>query len=103
MLGDVELIFRGLSAFAAIISMGCALFIARRTENWRNSDGVKAMERRITDIETDCAKIKVRLDQVATKEDLAGLKGEVRALSREVGNVDAGVTRIESFLMGRDK
>ena len=31
------------------------------------------------------------------------VQGEVRALSREVGNVDAGVTRIESFLMGRDK
>lgn len=103
MLADIEMIFRGLSAFAAIISMGCALFIARRTENWRNSDGVKAMERRITDIETDCAKIKVRLDQVATREDLSSLKSEVRSLTKEIGKVDNGVRRIESFLMERGK
>lgn len=103
MLADLETLFRGLSAFAALISMACALFVVRRTENWRNSDSVKAMERRINEIETDCAKIKVRLDQVATKEDLAALKSEVRALSREMSKVDDGVTRIEQFLMEKGK
>ena len=97
----LELLFRGLSAGSALIAVVCAVYVANRASGWRNSDEAKQMEKRVTEIERDCSNIKVRLDQVPTKEDLSALKSEVRALGREVGKVDDGVSRIESFLIER--
>jgi hypothetical protein len=95
----LELLFRGLSAGSALIAVICAVYVANRASGWRNSDEAKTMERRVTDIEKDCSNIKTRLDGMPSKGDFEGLKSDVRALGRDVEKVDAGVSRIESFLI----
>ena len=99
----LELLFRGLSAGSALIAVVCAVYVANRASGWRNSDEAQRMERRVTEIERDCSNIKIRLDQVPTTADLEGLKGDVRALVRDVGKVEAGIDRIEEFLRERGK
>lgn len=97
----LEILLRVVSAGSALIAVICAVYVARRASNWRESDEAKALERRVTEVERDLSNIAVRLDTVPTREDLAALKSEVRALSREVGKVDDGVSRIEIFLIER--
>lgn len=128
-----SVIFRGVSALSAAIAVLCAVYVAWRASSWRNNDAEKAREQRLAGVENECSGIKqrlsgmpsksdvdivqgrigkvekecsnlkTRLESVATKADLEALKSDVRAVFREVSSVDAGVIRIEQFLMEKSK
>lgn len=99
----LELAFRGISALSAFIAVFCALYVAWRAGNWRNSDERKAMFSRLSAIENDVLAMKTRFEQVATRSDVEALKSQVTALDRNISKLDSAVDRIEAFLMERGK
>lgn len=95
----LHLLFRAASAFGGLLAVCVAVWVARRSGNWRDSDERKSDQRRIASIEADLVGIKFRLEAVPTKADIEILKSDLRAVDRSVGKVEAGLDRIEQFLM----
>lgn len=109
-----------LSAIACLI----AAWNVVRTGNWRKTDEAKALFKKVGDHDsrfdlldarvgalptrTEHAELaeKVnlhdhRINQLPTKADLAELSGKVTSLQQQTNNIDRGVERIESHLMGQ--
>jgi hypothetical protein len=70
-----------------------------RTGRWKESEGAKEIDGRLTRVEGRVAEHEVKLDNLPTKADVARIEADVRGLEKTISNVDAGVTRIEAFLM----
>jgi hypothetical protein len=103
----------------ALIACLCAIWVARRAGDWRQSDEAKTLVGRVDVLETKVASIdgklkelptqaqiagiNERINGLATKAEVAGIQSDVRSLVRELGKVDGGVTRIEAFLMEHGK
>lgn len=111
--------------FVALVIAACSLilnlFQIWRNGNWRNSDeGQKLIARvvaveqspdwhdteagrrlvgRVSDVENQLSAGEERFKSLATKADVARLEADVDNLKHSIGGVDAGVTRIEMFLM----
>lgn len=95
----IEVSARWVSASAAVISVICTVLVMRRTDADKSSAALTKLSDRMTKAELDLSNIQVRLDGMPSKGDFEGLKSDVRALGRDVEKVDAGVSRIESFLI----
>jgi polyhydroxyalkanoate synthesis regulator phasin len=112
---DLQLI----TTACALIACACAIWVARRAGDWRQSDEAKKLVGRVDVLETkvtaveskvkelptqaQIAGINERINGLATKAEMAAIQSDVRSLVREVGKIDSGVTRIESFLMEHGK
>lgn len=90
----------------ALISCGCALFVAVRAGRWRETDDARAVLARLTAAEKEIEVLKIRQNDVPSKADVATLRGEVHALAEKVGatgeavrGVASGIDRIETFWM----
>lgn len=108
-----------ITAACAVIACFCAVWVALRSSNWRETDAGKALVGRVDVLETKVgafeskledkpsqaqfAGIEERIKGLATKAEIAAIQSDVHSLVREVGKVDAGVTRIEAFLMENGK
>lgn len=103
---------------APLIISTCALLLSAatfwRAGKWKESDGAKELVASISNHKTETAKElaalktkvaehEVKLENIATKADIARLESDFRGLEKTIANVDAGVTRIETFLMGQTK
>jgi hypothetical protein len=101
------------SIFACLISTVALVFTAAtffRAGRWNESGEAKAIEKRFNAIEKKVDEHAVQLRDIPTKADLvkmsaefgadiARLEANVENLGDRIGGVDAGVTRIEQFLM----
>jgi polyhydroxyalkanoate synthesis regulator phasin len=103
----------------ALIACACAIWVARRAGDWRQSDEAKKLVGRVDVLETKVASVEnkvkelptqaqvaglnERINGLATKAEMAAVQSDVRSLVREVGKIDSGVTRIEAFLMEHGK
>jgi hypothetical protein len=108
-----------ITAACAVIACACAVWVAFRSGNWRETDAAKALVGRVDVLETKVASfddklsdkpsqaqiagIEERIKGLATKAEIAAIQSDVHSLVREVAKVDAGVTRIEAFLMEHGK
>ena len=88
-----------IASAAAAISALCAAYTVLRDNKWRDSDEAKAMDTRIKAVEGKTLEHEVKLRDLPSKADVAAVKADVHNLERVVQGVDAGVTRIEQFLM----
>lgn len=106
-----------LEYYPYIISTGALIMsiaVYFRADKWRDSEEAKKLDGRISTVETQVAKHAVKFENIATKEDVARLEADIRGfektvkaemngLSKEISGVDAGVNRIESYLMVQQK
>lgn len=60
---------------------------------------VAALGVRLGAVETDITGVKARMENVATKADVARLAAEVQAVEGHVSRIESGVERIEGYLM----
>ena len=74
-----------------------------RAGKWRDSEEAKDLDKRIGAVEAKVGRHEVKLENIATKADIARVEADIRGLGKEISNVDAGVTRIETFLMEHSK
>lgn len=98
-----------LTVAAVVISMAnfiVLLLSFRRAGQWKDSDEARRLIERVTANETDINGLKVRMENVATKADVARLTAEITGVERQVVGVEVhakriegGVERIESYLM----
>lgn len=88
-----------IASAAAAVSAACAAYIAWRDNKWRDSDEAKTMNARIKAVEDKTLEHEVKLKDLPSKADLAAVNANVHNLERTVSGIDAGVTRIEQFLM----
>ncbi len=84
---------------SAVVSSVCAAFTVFQASRWRNSDDAKAIDERIKAVEDRTLEHGVQLKDLPSKADLASVRSDVHNLDRTVAGIDAGVTRIEQFLM----
>lgn len=70
-----------------------------RTGRWKDSEDAKSLDGRLKAVESRVTEHEIKLDNLPTKADVARIEADVRSLEKTIGNVDAGVTRIEAFLM----
>lgn len=82
---------------AASLVVSLAAYL--RADRWRDGEDAARLLTRVTATEQAIHGLQTRMEAVATKEDLAGLKAEVRALGTDIRNTERGVERIESYLM----
>ena len=77
----------------------------RRAERWKESDDAKELIRRVGAVENDVQGVKARMENIATKADVARLTAEISGLEKHMTQqfqgVDSGVQRIESYLINR--
>lgn len=108
-----------ITSAAAVLACLCAVLVARRAGAWRETDAAKQLVARVDSHDLAIASIKQkvegmpnqsqiasieeRIKNLATKAEIASIQSDVHSLVREVGKVDAGVTRIEAFLMEHGK
>lgn len=99
-----------ISAACAVLACACALFVAWRANQWRNSDevkeGFKSSGHRLTSLEGRMTVVETRLDHAPTAEQITGIKGTLARLEGELNGVqdtmnrvDVSVSRIESWLI----
>ena len=99
-----------ISPICAVLSAGCALFVAVRGGRWRESDDQKkaredhldrtdSCESRLDKLEPRVASIEESVKALPTKADIARLEGMVEAVDRTCEAALEGVKRIESFMM----
>ncbi len=95
-----------LAVFIAAIAASVALFTFVRSGDWRKSDAWKENGKTLSLHAERLTKLETRLENLATKADIAELKGNLGALKAELDGVrgDAraaasGVVRIEQLLM----
>lgn len=60
---------------------------------------VAALGIRVGIVETDITGVKARMENVATKADVARLAAEVAAVEGHASRIESGVERIESYLI----
>lgn len=98
----------------AIASLACTIFVTIRAKHWRDTDEGKALlskivashnelDGRVDVVEDRMTRVETKLADMPTKADLAGVQSDVRSIIRELGSVDAGVKRIEQFMMESGK
>ena len=79
----------------------------RRAERWKESDDAKELIRRVGAVENDVQGVKARMENVATKADVARLTAEIsgfeRHMTQQFQGVDQGVQRIESYLINKSR
>lgn len=99
-----------ISAACAVMACLCAIFVAHRANQWRDSDGVKEGFKgaglRLSSLEGRMTVVETRLDHTPTAEQIAAIKaslgkleGELSGLMGTVEKVDISVSRIESWLI----
>ena len=88
-----------IAALCAVISTLVALYAFFRDAKWRDSEEAKRLIDRVDKAENRLTGLEQATKNLATKEDVARVEADVRGLERTITNVDAGVTRIETFLM----
>lgn len=83
-----------------------------RAGKWKESDGAKEIvtsisnhktktAEEIASLRTKVAEHEIKLENIATKSDIARLESEMRGLDKTINNMDSAVVRIEAFLMGQ--
>jgi hypothetical protein len=90
------------SVCSLIVSVGSLILSSMnfsRSGNWKRSEDGKALVDKVGEIDQRLTSVESTVKNLATKEDVAELKAEVRGLERTITNVDSGVSRIEGFLM----
>lgn len=96
----------------ALASLGCTIFVTVRAKHWRDTDEGKTMlnkikvdhaglDSRVQEHHDRIGRVETKLETMPTKADIARLESDVRSMMRELGSVDAGVKRIEQFMMER--
>lgn len=90
----------------AVISCSCAVFVAWRSGNWRESDEAQKLMARVGAVEGRVGKAESRLEAfeekiegLPTAADVARVEGQVETVKEMVRAAAAGVERIESFMM----
>lgn len=90
----------------AVISCACAVFVAWRSGNWRQTDEAQKLIARVGAVEGRATKIEARLDAfeekvegLPTAADIARVEGQVETVKEMVRAAAAGVERIETFMM----
>lgn len=98
-LAVVAIIISALSALAAWATYS-------RAGDWRQTDAGKETALKLAGHNDRLTRLETRLENIATKEDMARLQGQIGALKAELDGVRsdaskaaAGVERIEQFLM----
>lgn len=86
-----------LAVVAASMMVSVAAYL--RADRWRDGEDASRLLARVGAAEQALEALKVRMEGVATKEDVASLKAEVRAMGTDIRNTERGVERIEGFLM----
>ena len=96
----------------SLASLGCTIFVTIRAKRWRDTDDGKSMlskihinhgalDARVQEHHDRLGRVETKLETMPTKADIARLESDVRSMMRELGSVDAGVKRIEQFMMER--
>lgn len=91
------------SMACAVVACGCAVYVAWRAGHWRNADRVLADAKHLNATVADHGRrlllVEAKLEDLPTSKDVEAIRSDVRAIKREIDKVDAGVTRIEGYLM----
>ena len=89
-----------MSAACAIIACVCAVVVAVRAQRWRDTDEARTLLDRIDGVESRLDKLEPQVAGLATKADIASLKGELDGLCALVNtSVIPGLRRIEGYMM----
>ncbi len=91
-----------LAGASLLISLVNALIFTltfQRAGRWRDLEDAKALIQRMSLAEGEITGLKARMENVATKADVARLTAEVSGLEMLIKNTEAGVVRIEQLLM----
>jgi hypothetical protein len=75
------------------------VWVTIRNANWRESDAGKALDLRISQIETRVQACEIRLEDLPTKADVARLFGRLETLTEMLNANTAGVNRIEDHFI----
>lgn len=100
----MTLVLAGVACLSLLISVLNALVLLltyQRSGRWRESDDAKALIDRVGKAEGDITGLKVRMENVATKADVARATAEIEAGTQHIRRVEVGVERIESYLMNQ--
>ena len=95
------LVVQIIAATIAAISALTAVYVARRNGQWRETDDAKALLQRVTDVEGRVQAVEIRMEDLPTREDIAELRGEVKAVGRDVAAANSGIDRIENFFLAK--
>jgi hypothetical protein len=120
---NLALIFQAVSMIAALTAAGVAFAAFVRVGKWRDSDDGKSVASDIHTIKNEITRIQAelyltkelkgkvermenrttaietKLESLASTADIRGLSAEIDSLQSSIRSTEAGVTRIESFLM----
>lgn len=126
----LALAFQFSSTLLSLVAVGCAVFVAVRAGNWRKSEEWKELTTKIDaacklaeawhetpravrmgeaveKLKGEVARHDVKFEMVASKADLAEFRGEMRGtldgISRSVAQGEAGLSRIEGYMMENGK
>ncbi len=91
--------FQFVSSICAVIACACAMFVAWRANQWRNSDevrdGFKSAAARTASLEGRVAVVETRLEHMPTAEQVNGIKSALSRLEGEMDGVQATMTKVE--------
>jgi hypothetical protein len=87
----------------AVISTGCAVFVAFRTGRWRETDDAKVIAARFQKIEGRLDIIETKQLELPSKADLAKLEGSINLVKELVERSERGIDRIESYMLNHGK
>jgi hypothetical protein len=91
------------SMVSNLISVALAIFVAWRNRAWRDIDArvksAEKMEGRVDNLETEVVALAAQMQGVPRLSDFEALKSDLRAFARDIHKVEAGVKRIEDFLL----
>lgn len=96
-------------AASAIVSAGCAVFVAVRARRWRETDEWKALVGQVGGLSGGVNALEAAIRGRVTTDQLTEVKGRVSALENEVADlptkadvarVEGGLSRVESIVIG---
>lgn len=88
-----------LSLAIMLVSLAVSLAAYARSGRWKDGEDATRLIDRVGRCETAITTLNAQMSNVATKEDMAGIRAEVAALGGDIRSTERGVERIEGFLM----
>lgn len=88
-----------LSLVAVLASLGVSALSYVRAGRWKDGEDAARLIARVAEIERDVVELNSKMENVATKADVATLTAKVEGVENQIRTIDRGVERIEGFLM----
>ncbi|NBB51487.1 hypothetical protein GVN24_24690 [Rhizobium sp. CRIBSB] len=89
-----------LSLAVAVAAVTISAWVAVRAARWRDLEALSNLVTRIDGAEDRISRLETSHAELATKADLAGLKGELHAVCKQIDQrVVPGLDRIEGYFL----